>query len=230
MTDAIDGVLVTFFDITRLVESEARQRTLVDELNHRVRNILTMVAAITRQTLARSRSPEEFAETFQGRVHSLANAYALLSREQWSDVPLHDVLRNELDQYRHRSGERIVLDGPPLALKPAAALGLGLIVHELATNAAKHGALSDGKGRVSVAWEINGRKSRNLVLTWREHDGPVVRKPKHKGFGTELIEREVNGALGKATFRYAPRGFEARLSIPLDGDKVAPASPADAGP
>jgi two-component system CheB/CheR fusion protein len=221
--NVIDGVLVTFFDITRMVEAEAHQRMLVEELNHRVRNMLTVVGAITKQTLAKSASPEDFTEALQGRIQALAKSYGLLSREQWGSVSLHDILLNELEPYRQESDGRLVLDGPPVAFKPAAALALGLVVHELATNATKYGALSNSEGRVTVGWSIGGGERRSLALTWRESDGTAVKKPKRKGFGTELIEREVSGTLGgKAAFDYAADGLKVRISIPLDSANVSP--------
>jgi two-component system, chemotaxis family, CheB/CheR fusion protein len=219
--NVIEGVLVTFFDITKMVQAEEHQRTLVEELNHRVRNMLTVVSAIAKQTLAKSRSPQEFAHTFQGRIQALATSYGLLSREQWGNVSLESILRNELDQHQQEGDQRIALDGPPVAFKPAAALALGLIVHELATNAVKYGALAAAEGRVSVSWNIGGGARRNVALTWRESNGAAVKKPKHKGFGTELIEREVSGTLGgTAAFDYAPGGLQARITIPVDGGNV----------
>jgi two-component system, chemotaxis family, CheB/CheR fusion protein len=221
--NAIDGVLVTFFDITRMVEAEEHQRMLVEELNHRVRNMLTVVGAITKQTLAKSVSPDDFAEALQGRIQALAKSYGLLSREQWGTVSLRDILLNELEPYRQESEARLALDGPPVALKPAAALALGLVVHELATNATKYGALSNTDGRVSVAWRIDRGERRGLALTWRETNGAAVKTRKRKGFGTELIEREVSGTLGgKAVFDYAADGLKVRISIPLDSANVSP--------
>ena len=221
--NTIDGVLVTFVDISRVVEAEAHQRTLVQELNHRVRNMLTVVSAITKQTLKRSRSPEEFAQAIQGRIQALAASYGLLSRENWGNVALQEVLANELAQYREEAADRIAMDGPSIAFKPGAALSLGLIVHELATNAVKYGSLADPKGRVSVDWKLDGGERRTLTLTWRESDGPAVEKPKHKGFGTELIEREVRGTLnGEVVFDYVPDGVQVRIAMPLDGGKLSP--------
>jgi two-component system CheB/CheR fusion protein len=220
--DVIDGVLVTFFDITKMVQAEEHQRTLIEELNHRVRNMLTVVSSIAKQTLAKSRSPEEFAATFQGRLQALGTSYSLLSREQWANVPLESILLNELDQHRQEGERRVVLDGPPVALKPAAALALGLVAHELTTNAVKYGALAIPEGRVSVTWQITGGPRRNVALLWQESDGIAVKKPKRKGFGTELIQREVSGTLGgTASFDYAPEGLQARITIPVDSGNVA---------
>jgi len=183
--------------------------------------MLTVVSAISQQTLSRSRNPDEFARTFQGRIQALAKSYGLLSREQWGEVPMEQVLLNELEQYRDESDGRVVLDGPPVALKPATALALGLMIHELATNATKYGALSNVDGRVAVTWIIDGNP-RNLTLTWNESGGPPVKKPRRKGFGTELIQREVTGTMGgQVSFDYAASGLQTRLSMPLDGSVVS---------
>jgi two-component system CheB/CheR fusion protein len=221
--NAIEGVVVTFFDITRMVRSEAQQRTLVEELNHRVRNMLTVVSAIASQTLAKSCFPDDFARAFQGRIQSLAKSYGLLSREQWADVNVEDIVLTELEQYRDESKDRIVLDGPQIALKPTAAVALGLIIHELTTNATKYGALSKPEGQVAVTWTVERNPRRALLLDWRESGAGTIAKPKRKGFGTELIERETKGALGgKLELDYARGGLQARITIPLDGSNVAP--------
>ena len=214
--NVIEGVVVTFFDITKLVEAEARQRTMVEELNHRVRNMLTVVAAIANQTLAKSASPEQFAEAFLGRIQSLAMSYGLLSRDQWGDVLLQDILNNELGQFREGTEERIALEGPLVAFKPNAALALGLVFHELATNATKYGALSRSDAKISVSWNVESSSARTLVLTWRETGGPRVHPPARKGFGTELMEREVGITLGgQLTLEYLPDGLVAQIAIPF---------------
>ena len=222
--NVIDGVLVTFPEVTRLVESEAHQRMLIEELNHRVRNMLTVVSAIASRTLAKSPSPEDFTQAFQGRIQSLAKSYTLLSREQWADVDLQEIVLTELEQYREGSRDRIVVDGPPVAFKPNAAVALGLIVHELATNATKYGALSKPEGQVTVTWRIDGSSRRALLLDWRESGAGSIATPKRRGFGTELIEREIGGTLGgKLERKYPATGMRATMVIPLDGGNVAPA-------
>jgi two-component system CheB/CheR fusion protein len=210
--------------LMRILPYRTRLNVLVEELNHRVRNMLTVVAAITKQTLAKSASPEKVAEVLQGRIQALATSYGLLSREQWGSVSLLDILFNELAQYCQESDARIVLDGPAVVFKPAAALAVGLIVHELGTNAIKYGALSNSDGRVAVRWSIDGGERRNVALTWRESNGAAVKKPKRKGFGTELIEREVTGTLGgDVAFDYAHGGLQVRFSIPIDSGNTSPA-------
>src|SRR5262245_50323904 len=215
----IDGVLITFVNVTNIVEAEAQQRTLVEELNHRVRNMLTVVGAIANQTLSKSETPELFTEAFLGRIDSMAKSYDLVSREQWGEVSLNELVSTVLDSYTRERADRIKLGGPDIAFAPPQALALGLIFHELVTNALKYGALSTKKGRVSVTWGVE--KSR-LIITWLERDGDKVKKPDRKGFGTELIERELKSTLGgRVTFDYAPEGVEVQLSIPYDAKYVS---------
>ncbi len=209
-----EGVLVTFVDVTKIVEAEAHQRTLVQELNHRVRNMLTVVAAIASQTLAKSASPKDFEKAFLGRIESMAKSYGLVSGEEWGDVSLDAVLMTELQSHAAETKGRVALDGPSLPFKPQQALALGLVFHELATNAAKYGALSKAKGRIAVTWSL---KKGRLVIDWRETDGPRVRPPERRGFGTELIERQIKSALGgEISFKYSPAGLAVRMSLPYE--------------
>lgn len=137
----VDGVLVTFVDVSKVVETEAQLRTLVDELNHRVRNTLQVVTAVATQTLREEPSPPTFVQTFIGRLRALGVAHELVSRGGWSDVPLHDLVAKELGPYA-TAPDRVSVEGPPLRVTAKIAIALGMAVHELATNAAKHGALS----------------------------------------------------------------------------------------
>jgi two-component system, chemotaxis family, CheB/CheR fusion protein len=213
----IDGVIVTFVEITKLVQAEAQQRTLVEELNHRVRNMLTVVNAIAKQTLSQTCSPQEFAKAFDGRIQAMAASYSLVSRENWNEVSLRELIMEQVKPHQVGPGERIEISGPELQVKPTAALVLGLVGHELTTNATKYGSLSRPSGRVSISWAIEYGSIPLLVLQWTETGGPPARKPIRNGFGTTLIERELRQTLGgSAQFRYNETGFGATLSIPLD--------------
>ncbi len=227
-TDArvIDGVIITFVDVSRIVEAEAQQRTLIEELNHRVRNMLTVVNAIAKQTLAQTRSPEEFAAALDGRIQAMAASYSLVSRENWKEVSLRQIITEQLKPHQLGPGERVEISGPDVLMKPTAAIALGLVVHELTTNAAKHGSLSQPKGRASISWSIAHESLPLLVLQWKESGGPAAKKPSKKGFGTTLIERELKQTLGgSARLRYNDSGLEAVLSVPFD-PKLMSLSPA----
>nr|WP_255467927.1 CheR family methyltransferase [Reyranella sp. CPCC 100927] len=210
--NVVEGVLVSFVDVTGLVDAEAHQRVLVEELNHRVRNMLTVVGTIASQTLARSPSPERFTESFMGRINSLAKSYSLVSNKRWGDVSLREIIDNELRAYRQESGRNVVLNGPDVAFDSSRALGLGLIFHELVTNAAKYGALSTSKGHLNVTWGLDGER---LAIAWLESVGAPVTAPTRRGFGMELIERQLTtGFHGQANFEYGTAGLAVRLTLP----------------
>jgi two-component system CheB/CheR fusion protein len=183
-----------------------------------VRNMLTIVGAIANQTLARSTSPAEFTQAFLGRIHSMGKSYALVSRENWGEVSFSDVLTTELASHIQDGKERISLSGPEVAFAPSQSLMLGLVFHELATNAVKYGALSKPNGRVTVTWTIE--KGR-LNIEWLERGGPKLGKVGRKGFGTELIERELKSVpSAKVRINFPPEGAEIQLSLPYPLSKA----------
>jgi two-component system CheB/CheR fusion protein len=197
-----------------LLAAEAHLRTLVEELNHRVRNMLGVVGAIARQTLKRTRSPEAFVEAFTSRIKSMADAFTLVSNQNWNRVRLHDVVAKQLEPFHVGPAERLRIQDGELLLHPTHALAISLIVHELATNAAKYGALSTPGGRLTVGWTPRGEGQ--LEMIWREEGGPPPTAPGRAGFGTELIEREVEGTLkGSASFGYSGTGLTATILFPL---------------
>ena len=219
----VSGALVTFVDVTLPVKAEQHQRLLVDELNHRVRNMLAVVSAIASQTLARTPEPATFAESFLGRIQALARSHGLLARDRWRDVGLREILRGEIVPYAGEpDGERVRIEGPAVLVKPKAALALGLIAHELATNALKHGALAAPDGRLRVAWAIervDGTAGRALRLRWREEDGPppVPKGGGADGFGSVLVSREVEHELhGTLRRELRPVGAEIEIVVPLE--------------
>ena len=218
----LDGVVVTFVDVTGLVRGEERQRTLVDELNHRVRNMLTVVIALASQTLANAPDQVAGVSAFIARLRAMSRAYNLLSQAGWREVPLREIVKVELEPFVVTGRKRVAVKGPDIQLSPKGALAFGLAVHELATNAAKYGALSQADGSVDVTWTVNGSQPpRRLVLDWEERDGPRVREPAESGFGTRLIEQQIGYGLdGKVEIAYAADGLRARLEAPLD-EKVA---------
>ena len=218
--DTVDGVLITFLDITSVVESE-KQQLLVDELNHRVRNMLSVVMAMANQTLRRSKSLEDFRDVFVGRIDALAAAYTLVARDNWSAVSLREILEVELRPYARSSNTQ--MQGPEVSLQPRVALVIGIVAHELATNAVRHGALSSPSGEVDVCWRIEtAQAGSTLVLEWRESGGPKIEAPNRRGFGLTLLERSLSHELhGKAEVAFNSGGLSARFSIPLGATVAA---------
>lgn len=214
--DRLDGVIITFFELTDIVAAERQQLLLVQELNHRVRNMLAVVTVIARQTVARQSSPAEFEEAFIGRIEALARAYGLVAKEQWGDVQLLDIIDAELEPHMMENEARFRIRGPSVMVRPKAALALGLVLHELATNAIKYGALSVAEGSLSVEWviepSVNGRW---LSLSWSETGGPPVREPTSQGFGSLMIEREIRHELsGEIATEYREKGLHVAIRVP----------------
>lgn len=208
------GIFVQGHEVTDTVLAVDRQRLMIDELNHRVKNTLATVQSIAMQTARTHVDPASFAETFQARLMALSHTHDLLTRSHWEGAELRAILEHETEVH---SPQRVLLNGPAIALTPATALSLGMIFHELATNAAKYGGLSVVEGRVLVDWTITGSPPRTLKLTWREVDGPPIESPSRRGFGSRLIERSVRHDLaGTIELRYPSTGLEAMISIPLD--------------
>jgi two-component system, chemotaxis family, CheB/CheR fusion protein len=213
----IEGAVLTFSDVTSLAQAEEQLRVLVAELNHRVKNMLTVIVSIATQTLKNSTDAKTFAKTFLDRLHAMARSHELLSRDQWTDVSLLDVVRQEIEPYRIGRDDRVVIDGPAVSLTPKVALSLGMIIHELGTNSLKYGSLSAADGSLEISWATERRSGNSLVLDWIERGGPLVGKQPQRGFGLTLIEREVSHGLGgNATIEFEEGGLRVNLRIPLD--------------
>jgi PAS domain S-box-containing protein len=197
-------------DITPHKEREEREHLLMREVNHRAKNMLSVVDAIAHQTAARN--PEDFIERFSQRIQALSANQDLLVRNEWNGVEIADLARAQLAHFADLIGSRIAMKGPKLRLNPASAQAIGLALHELATNAGKYGALSTDAGRVDVCWGSNGD---TLTMSWTERDGPPVSAPKRRGFGSivmqAMAERSVDG---KIDLDYASLGLTWRLSCP----------------
>ena len=188
---SVVGVFVQGHDVTDAVLADRRQRLMIDELNHRVKNTLATVQSIAMQTARANAEPERFAESFQARLMALSHTHDLLTQSHWEGADLHAILEHETAAH---GSNRVLLNGPTVELKPSATVSLGMIFHELATNAAKYGALSAPDGRVAVDWarDADGQ----LRVVWTERGGPAATAPTRKGFGTRLIERSVRHDLG----------------------------------
>lgn len=205
--------------------SEAQLRILVAELSHRVNNTLAVVQSITRQTIKNSASLEEFEAAYMARLLSLAKTHNLLARSEWAGASLREVCLTELEPYQEAASARVTLTGPDVKLTAGTALTLALTFHELATNAAKYGALSVPEGclRLSWRWDADG-KSPVLRICWTEKDGPpITAAPTRRGFGSRLIEQSVRGLGGAVRMEHSPDGL--CCEIDLDADLGQPAAP-----
>jgi len=189
-------------------EHEARQKLLLDELNHRVKNTLASVQSVAAQTLTETKGLDEARGLFLDRLMALSSTHNLLVKREWRNASLHELIDEVMRPY----GRPYAYDGPDVRLDANLAVSLGMAIHELATNALKHGAWSD-QGRVDITVT---RDAKRLELTWRESGGPPVRQPDRRGFGSRLLERGVAGELdGEVTLDFAPDGLVCRITAPL---------------
>jgi two-component sensor histidine kinase len=196
-------------DVTDRKETEERQVLLAREVDHRARNALAVIQSIIR--LTRAKTVDDYVFTVEGRIKALARAHTLLSDSRWRGADLGTLVAEELAPYR--AGDKIEINGPNISLLPATAQGLALALHELATNAAKHGALSSMKGRLSLTWQLQPEA---LTLLWTETGGPPIKAPSTRSFGLKVIRASVEQQLsGNATFDWEPGGLRCNLSIPL---------------
>ncbi|MFZ0269141.1 sensor histidine kinase [Caulobacter sp.] len=206
---SVSGVFVEGVDITEQVHAQDQQRLLLDELNHRVKNTLATVQAISQQTLRSATDPAAFAKAFEARLLALSQTHNALTDSHWAGAGLRHILELELQPY---GPERVSLEGPDVHLPARMALSLGMVFHELATNAAKYGALSRD-GRLSVSWR---REAEGLAFTWRETGGPLVITPTRRGFGSRLVERSIISELrGTLQVDYRAEGLVCQVWTPL---------------
>lgn len=213
--DTADGpmVLAAIVDITERRRSEQQRELLIRELNHRVKNILAIVQSIAAQTLRGTESREEFGERFSGRLAALAAAHDLLVQRNWGAIEIATLLERTLAVTT--AAERVTLEGEPVSLESNAAVSVSLLVHELATNAVKYGALSQPAGRIEIRWALTGAERQALAVHWLERGGRPVQPPSSEGFGTRLIEQVVR-ELGAVLERdWQPTGLSLRLEVPL---------------
>jgi two-component sensor histidine kinase len=200
---------------TTIARGETLQNLLVDELNHRVKNTLAILQAIAVQTFRTASKVER--DKFEGRLGALAEAHNLLSRKKWQAAELSDVVSRVLQPYLMTSTDRIKMVGPKVPLLPRRAVVLSMILHEIATNAAKYGALSNDTGSVTLGWEVlHEGAALQLRLIWTETGGPPVTAPVQRGFGSRLIERSARDQLGgEATVDFLPRGVVYTVTVLL---------------
>ncbi len=197
-----------------LTRQAAIRNSLTRELNHRVKNTLANVLSIVSLTRRRSADIDDFSESLTARVRALSATHDLLSQSNWSHAPIGDVIRSELAPYMEGNESHVEIDGPTVSLAPNDALSLGLAIHELATNAAKYGALSSGEGQITVTCRLLSPVLAEVY--WRERGGPPVTQPQKRGFGRDLIEKIVAGELkSEVDLRFEPDGVECRLHVPV---------------
>ena len=202
-------------DITERKAADARQKLLLDELNHRVKNTLATVQSLAAQTARGCGSVEEFRARFEPRLLALSAAHDRLTRNQWEGASLRAIADEELAAHA-APGRSLRAEGPDVHLPPRASLSLSLALHELATNAAKHGALSVPGGKVALGWRTEGCPYPTAIaLEWREQDGPATREPDREGFGSRLLRVTAHELGGRMELDYAPEGLTWRLAFPL---------------
>jgi PAS domain S-box-containing protein len=213
-TGRIIGASKVARDIGERKRAEEMQRLLHQELNHRIKNTLATVQAIASQTLRRAGGAAEFVSSFNGRIQALARAHALLTGASFQGAEVHDLVREQL-LLGGGEDHRISWSGPSVRLDAQAAVHVALVLHELGTNARKHGALSGPNGRVAIRWSVQTNGSRNLQFHWREMGGPPVVAPTSRGFGSTLIEQSLLAHGGEVTVNYAEEGVTCHISMAL---------------
>lgn len=194
-------------------QARMRQDLLIDELNHRIRNILSLIRSLITLSRSESASVAEFTEVIGGRIHALARAHDQISQQNWAAASVRDLIEAEAAAYLGAGADRVAITGPDASMQPHAFTALALVLHEMVTNSAKHGALSGGRGAIHVG--LVNRGDGALVMDWREEGGPPVRPPIRRGFGTTVIERSIPYELGgEAELDFQATGLRARFVVP----------------
>lgn len=208
-------------DISERKAADQQQAMLVAELSHRVKNNLAIVQAMAAHTLRTTASPEAFGEAFMGRLAALSQAHSLLTSTFWAGASLAELAQVTLEPFRGADGDDALrLEGPDLVLPPGVAVTLALVLHELATNAAKYGALSAPGGKVELTWTPAAHDPSTVVLTWAERDGPAVQPPMGEGFGSRLLRSSARQLGGRVEQSFHTGGLRCELRFPLPGEHV----------
>lgn len=203
-------------DISESKQTADQTRLLLRELNHRVKNTLAMIQSVARQTIRQNPDPKAFIDAFSGRLRTISDAHVLLADRDWSGVHLYEVLASQLGPNFLTKPDRVEVRGEDIALPADHALGLGLILHELTTNAHRYGAWSTEQGVVRIEWTIKDAPERGLALRWQEIGGPKVTQPKEYGLGAKLIERSLAKILdSKVALDFDPGGVITNIWLPL---------------
>ncbi len=208
----------SFVDLTRHMQEQTHSKMLIDELNHRVKNTLSTVQSIVWQALRATPDQEDIRTRIESRLHALSRSHDLLTRENWKGAGLFDLITVALEPFgvTGESAKRVVIEGQNIRVPPNAALALGIAFHELATNAAKYGSLSNKAGSVRITWKIEPKpQGDRLILEWREKNGPRVVASSHKGFGSRVLERGLMHEFGGvAHLDYPASGLVFSMDVP----------------
>ena len=201
-----DGLVVTVQDVSARKRSDEAQKLLLQELNHRVKNVLTSVIAMASIAGRGATSVADFNDKLLGRLHALSRAHGLLMANSWTEAELSEVVRSTLDPHLQSESRRFVIDGPKVPISADSALALNMALYELATNAIKYGALSNPQGEVAVRWRADPNEPGFVFLSWTEAHGPPVQPPGKPGFGTRLLERAFAAEDGEVRLEYRDSG------------------------
>jgi two-component system, chemotaxis family, CheB/CheR fusion protein len=205
-------------DVTDRRRWEATQAMLIQELNHRVKNMLTVVQSVAHQTRRSTKEPDAFFRALEQRLQALALAHALLTERAWEGADLVTLVRSALGNFTAGAAQ-VTIEGKTVELAPNAAISFTVALYELGTNALKYGSLSVPEGAVEVRWEIEGAPGEEVLrFVWRERGGPTVKAPKRRGFGARMLEQGIARELeGAVTLDYAPQGLVCTMRLPTDG-------------
>jgi len=221
----VTGAINCFYDITDRKAAEERQQLLMNELAHRGKNLLAVVHSIASRTMSGTRSLAEAREVLANRIQALARSQTVLMADGFEYASLTEIIRLEIEGF----SDRVNADGPDVMLNSKTAQTFALLIHELATNATKHGALSRPAGRVSIQWQVEGTgEQAEFRFRWQEHDGPPVKPPTREGFGRILLEKVVAQDFGaKAKVSFAPEGLDYEIHAPLSVVAASSAPPGE---
>jgi PAS domain S-box-containing protein len=209
-------------DVSREKVAEEHQMLMLREMNHRVKNTLATVISIAHQTAAHAPTTQSFLEGFDARIQAFSGAHDLLMQNAWTSVRLDEVIARTLAHHMQRGSDRVHISGPTVLLPHDPSVALNLVFHELATNAAKYGALSNPTGTVSVTWSLETSGAVGVLdLRWEENGGPLLEGEQRRGFGSRLIKRTLSALGGRAEVNFAPSGFDCWIALPLSSDARA---------
>jgi PAS domain S-box-containing protein len=210
------GSIVTLTDMTERKRAEEQQTMMVAELNHRVKNILAIVQSVAAQTMRSSGSLENFADAFTGRLKALAIAHDILTQTRWIGIGLSELLIAVLAPYRSPDETRVSISGSAILLPARVVVPLSMVLHEMATNASKYGALSTRQGNIEITWQVSGAVDKSIELVWQERGGPKVKAGSSEGFGTKLIDRVISHDLdGRTKMVFDPAGVRWTIAFPV---------------